>query len=290
MKHRAPLTYTLPSGRRVRLHGLPRRRWRDLYHVFMTASWPRLFGSFAAFFVLSNLLFAAAYSLQPDGITHLNPPGYWGRVFFSIETLATVGYGDMHPQKLYTHIVAAIEIFTGMMTLGVIAGMMFARFSRPTARFLFARHAVIGPVDGALTLVLRAANERQNIVMEAEARLRLIRDEISAEGVLLRRIHDLPLRRRDHPIFIFGWTLMHTIDAASPLAGASIESLTASNAYLLLTLSGIDETTHQTMIAQHEYPMSVLRWQHRFADILTPGEDGIDLFDYTRFHDVEPLA
>ncbi len=285
-----PLTRTLPSGRKVQLHGLPRRRWRDLYHVFMTTSWPRLFASFAAFFVLCNLLFGLAYSLQPSAITHLDPPGFWGRFFFSVETLATVGYGDMHPRTVYAHIVASLEIFTGMMSLGVIAGMMFARFSRPTARFLFARHAVIRPLDGKLTLVLRAANERQNVVMEARAQLRLIRDERTVEGHHLRRIHDLRLRRSEQPIFLFGWTLMHTIDETSPLAGVSASSLEASDALLLLTLSGVDEATKQTLIAQQEYPISMLRWQHKFADILTPGEDGVDRLDYTKFHDVEPLV
>lgn len=284
------LVRTLPSGRRVLLHGLRRRRWHDLYHVFMTISWPRLFASFAGLFTLFNLLFAAVYSLQPAAIAHLHPPGFWGRFFFSVQTVATVGYGVMHPDTLYGHIVASAEIFIGMMVLALIAGMMFARFSRPTARFLFARHAVVLPVDGEITLVLRAANQRQNVVMEARAQLRLIRDERGPDGHHMRRIYDLRLRRSEHPVFLYGWTLLHAIDQTSPLAGATAESLQASNAYLLLTLSGIDETTGQLLMAQQEYPVSMLRWQHRFVDILTPGDDGIDRFDYTRFHDVEPLG
>lgn len=284
------LVRTLPSGRRVLLHGLRRRRWHDLYHVFMTISWPRLFASFVGLFTLFNLLFAGVYSLQPAAIAHLHPPGFWGRFFFSIQTVATVGYGVMHPHTLYGHIVASVEIFIGMMGLALIAGMMFARFSRPTARFMFARHAVVHPVDGELTLVLRAANQRQNVVMEARAQLRLIRDERDADGRHMRRIYDLRLRRSEHPIFLFGWTLLHPIDESSPLAGATAESLQASNAYLLLTLSGTDETTGQLLMARKEYPVSMLRWRYRFADILIQGDDGIDRFDYTRFHDVEPLG
>lgn len=290
MPRQPPFVRTLPSGRRVLLQGLRRRRWHDLYHVFMTITWPRLFASFAGLFALFNLLFAALYSLQPDSIAHLAPPGFWGRFFFSVQTVATVGYGVMHPHTLYGHVISSIEIFIGVMGLALITGMMFARFSRPTARFLFARHAVIGPIDGELTLVLRAANERQNVVMEARAQLRLIRDERSAEGHHVRRIYDLRLRRSEHPIFLFGWTMLHPIDEASPLAEASAESLEAANAYLLLTLSGTDETTGQLLMARHEYPASTLRWQHRFADILIPGEDGVDHLDYTRFHDVEPLG
>jgi inward rectifier potassium channel len=276
-------------GRNVLIRGLPRRPWHDLYHIFMTISWPRLFASYAGFFVLFNLLFAALYALQPGSIANLNPPGYWGLYFFSVETLATVGYGDMHPQTIFAHVVASVEIFTGLMSLALITGMMFARFSRPTARILFARQAVIRPFDGRPTLMLRAANARQNIIMEASAQLRLIRDELTREGYQIRRIYDLPLRRSEQPVFLFGWSLLHVIDEASPLAGATPESLAAANAFVLLTISGTDETTGQMLMARYEYPGSALRWNHTFVDIFTAGEDGVDRFDYTKFHLVEPL-
>lgn len=278
------------GGRQVLTYGLPNRPWQDLYHVFMTVSWPKLFASFAGFFTLFNLAFAAAYQLQPGDVANLNPGGYWGRFFFSVETLATVGYGDMHPQTMYAHVVASIEIFTGMMSLALITGMMFARFSRPTARILFARHAVIRQFDGRQTLMLRAANERQNVIMEATAQLRLIRDEQTAEGYRIRRIYDLPLRRSEQPVFLFGWSLMHVIDEASPLAGGDFDSMKAAGAFLLLTIGGIDETTGQTLMSRHEYHASSLRWNHTFADIFTTGDDGVDRFDYTKFHDVEPVA
>ena len=286
---REPRSLTV-LGRRALTKGLPRRTWHDLYHFFMTVSWPRLFGMYANFFVLFNLIFAGIYSFDPGGIANLNPRGYWGRFFFSVETLATVGYGDMHPQTPFAHIVAAIEIFSGVMSLAVITGMMFARFSRPTARILFARHAVIRPFDGRLTLMMRAANERQNVIMEAAAQLRLIRDEHTIEGYRIRRIYDLPLRRNEQPVFLFGWTLLHVIDESSPLAGATAESLRTANAFLLLTIGGTDETTGQTLMSRQEYPAKMLHWNYTFVDYLTTGEDGIDRFDYTKFHDVEPLA
>jgi len=279
-----------PGERPVLTYGLPRRPWQDLYHLFMTMSWPKLFLSYAGFFALFNLIFAALYQAQPADVANLNPGGYWGRFFFSVETLATVGYGDMHPQTVYAHVVASVEIFTGMMSLALITGMMFARFSRPTARILFARLAVIRPFDGRLTLMLRAANARQNIILEATAQLRLIRDELTAEGYRIRRIYDLPLRRREQPMFLYGWSLLHVIDEASPLSGANFESLKTEKAFLLLTIGGIDETTGQTLMSRHQYHASSLRWNHTFTDIFTTGEDGIDRFDYTKFHDVEPLV
>ncbi|MGH8181705.1 MAG: ion channel [Steroidobacteraceae bacterium] len=279
-----------PGGRQVLTFGLPRRPWQDLYHLFMTMSWPRLFASYAGFFALFNLLFATAYQIQPGDVANLTPDGYWGRFFFSVETLATVGYGDMHPQTVYAHIVASVEIFTGLMSLALITGMMFARFSRPTARILFARNAVIRQFDGRQTLMLRAANARQNVIMEATAQLRLIRDEKTAEGYRIRRIYDLPLRRREQPVFLYGWSLMHVIDEASPLAGATSESFNMARGFLLLTIGGIDETTGQTLMSRYEYHGASLRWNHSFADIFAAGEDGIDRFDYSKFHDVEPLA
>jgi len=277
-------------GRTVLIRGLPRRPWQDLYHVFMTIGWPSLFASYAGFFLLFNLVFASLYALQPGAVANLNPAGYWGLFFFSVETLATVGYGDMHPQTVYAHVIASSEIFTGLMSLALITGMMFARFSRPTARILFARYAVIRPFDGRMTLMLRAANGRQNIIMEAKAQLRLIRDEITAEGYRIRRIYDLPLRRREQPVFLFGWSLQHVIDEGSPLAGGTADSLRASQTYLLLTISGTDETIGQTVMARQEYPASALRWNHTFVDVFTSGADGIDHFDYTKFHEVEPLT
>lgn len=281
---------TFAGGRTIETYGLAHRPWHDLYHIFMTMRWPTLFGSYAGFFALFNLAFAGVYQLQPSGIANLSPGGYWGRFFFSVETLATVGYGDMHPQTVYTHLVASVEIFTGLMSLALITGMMFARFSRPTARILFSSLAVIRPFDGRQTLMLRAANERQNFILEATAQLRLIRDEQTSDGFRFRRIYDLPLRRSEQPMFLYGWSLLHVIDEASPLAGETFESLQAAKAFVLLTIGGIDETTGQMLISRQEYSAANLRWNYAFVDVFISGEDGIDRLDYSRFHDVVPLT
>jgi inward rectifier potassium channel len=278
------------TGREVITHGLARQRVNDLYHYCMTVSWPQLFATLAALFVLFNLCFAILYWLAPGSIANANPPNYWGYFFFSAETLATVGYGDMHPQTVYGHVIASVEIFTGIVSLALVTGVMFARFSRPRARFLFARRAVILPVDGRSTLMFRAANARQNIVMEASAQLRLIRDAVTPEGLRIRRVQDLALIRSHHPIFVLGWNIMHPIDASSPLAGESTESLASARALLILTLSGTDETTGQVLMARAEYTGEALYWDHRFVDILETDARGIEHMDYTRFHDVQPLA
>jgi inward rectifier potassium channel len=278
------------SGRQIITHGLPRRIWQDLYHFCMTVSGLKLFAALVGVFVLFNLLYAALYALQTGDVTNVDPPGYWGLFFFSVETLATVGYGDMHPRTVYGHVLASCEIFTGLTALALNTGLIFARFSRPTARFLFARVAVIRPFDGMPTLMLRAANARQNVVMEAQAQLRLVREERTTEGYRIRRVYDLPLRRHQHPIFLFGWNILHVIDPASPLYAQTEESLAAGSSTLVLTVSGTDETTGQTLMARHVYLSSALRWNHEFLDILSTGEDGVDRIDYLKFHEVRPLG
>jgi len=275
--------------REVVTEGIVRPMFNDLFHHFMTVSWPRLFATLAAFFIVFDLLFGLLYFLVPGCIANLNPGGFAGDFFFSVETLATVGYGEMHPETFYGHSVAMIEIFVGLMSLALITGLMFARFSRPRARFLFTKNAVVRPVAGKPTLMFRAANERQNVVQDASARLRMLRDEVTEEGYHIRRIVDLPLLRSQHPMFSLGWTIMHVIDEASPLSFETAESLSNSKAAFILSLSGTDENTGQTLMARSEYSSADIRWNSTFHDILEEASDGSIHVDYSKFHDIEPL-
>jgi inward rectifier potassium channel len=274
--------------REVVSQGIPREVVQDLYHYCMTVSWPRLFATIVAFFLVFDVLFGCLFHLVPNCIANLNPPGFLGDFFFSVETLATVGYGDMHPQTVYGHTLAMIEIFTGLLMLALITGIMFARFSRPRARFLFSRFAVVRPIDGKLTLMFRAANERQNVVQNASAQVRMLRDDVTLEGYRIRRITDLPLVRSQHPVFSLGWNIMHVIDDASPLRAETAQTLNDSDAVFILSLSGTDETTGQVLMARGEYQASAVRWNATFRDILE--WDGSTLhIDYSKFHDVDPL-
>jgi inward rectifier potassium channel len=275
------------GSREIVSRGIPREVFQDLYHYFMTVTWPQLFATTGVFFLAFDLIFGFLYHLVPDCIANLNPPGFLGDFFFSVETLATVGYGDMHPQSLYGHLIAMLEIFTGLMLLALITGIMFARFSRPRARFMFARNAVVRPIDGQLTLMFRTANARQNVVQEASARLRLLRDETTVEGFKIRRIRDLPLVRSQHPVFALGWTLMHVIDEASPLWAMRTGRL--GDETFILTVSGTDETTGQVLMARAEYPASAVRWNTAFKDLMSSDEQGTLHIDYRGFDDIEPL-
>jgi inward rectifier potassium channel len=277
------------TGQEVITKGIAPAVFQDLYHYLMTMTWPRLFAVLAGFFLVFDFLFGCLYYLQPGSVANLSPPGFAGAFFFSVETLATVGYGEMHPASLYGHIVAMIEMFVGLMSLALVTGLMFARFSRPRARFLFARYAVVRPVDGRQTLMFRAANARQNVVQEASAKLRMLRDEVTREGLELRRITDLKLVRDQHPAFFVGWTVMHVIDDSSPLYAETEESLRRSGASFVLSLSGTDETTGHTLMTRQSYPSAAILWNRAFRDVLDVSEEGVVLFDYTRFHEVEEL-
>lgn len=269
-------------------HGLPLRVWQDLYHRALTISWPVFFSSLAFVFLVLNSIFASLYEFGGSAIANQNPKGFAGAFFFSVETLATVGYGDMHPQTLYGHLVATLEIFVGMSGIALATGLIFARFSRPRAKIMFSRFAIVRPIDGQTTLMVRTANARQNVIVEARARLRLMRVERSTEGYVLRKIYDLKLVRDQQPMFYLGWNLMHVIDESSPLFGETPESLDAQDASLLLTIEGSDENTSQTMQARFSWPADDIRWQHRFVDLIRE-VNGVSHIDYSHFDDVEPL-
>lgn len=276
------------GGRDIVAFGLEQHVWQDIYYYCMTSSWPMFFGGAALIFLLFNTLFAALYMLGASPIANLAPDNFLGAFFFSVETLATVGYGDMHSQTVYAHCIATAEIFVGMASVALITGVMFARFSRPRSQILFAEHPVCHLADGRRILVIRLANARMNIISEASARLRLLRNELTPTMGNFRKISDMKLERDQHPVFSLGWTIIHVIDESSPLFGCTEEQLKISNAALMLSIEGIDEMTNQTQRARHYYPCSAIRWNHRYKDILSYQGETPHLH-YVKFHESEPL-
>jgi len=277
------------AGRPFVSKGLSRRIWDDVYHRALTVRWPVFFGLAATAFLLLNTLFACLYQLGTQSIANQYPQGFTGAFFFSVETLATVGYGDMHPQTIYAHIVATVEIFTGMTCIAVVTGLIFSRFSRPRAKIIFADHPIVRVIDGQPTLMIRAANTRLNLIAEASAKLHLLRLETSPEGFKLRKIHDLKLVRDRHPIFMLSWSLMHVIDESSPLHGETQETLESTQSAFLLSIEGIDETTSQSMLARRQWSQQDVRWNHRYLDLVSDDGSGLNVIDYRVFHSVLPL-
>jgi len=264
-------------------------RWRDPYHLVLTVSWPCYFGALVAAFVLVNLLFGSLYWALPGSVANARADVFSDYFFFSIETLATVGYGVMAPASLGGHIVAAVEILTGMIGIALTTGLAFARFAKPTARILFSGRAVIRDFDGARVLMLRMANERYNRIVEATAKLSLVRSEVDAAGETFIRIHDLRLLRERTPVFALTWTLIHPIDATSPLHGFNAAQLTANRSRVVVSVAGHDETMAAAVHAGREYAAEDLMFDSRFVDILRLTPEGERVVDLTRFHDIEAV-
>ena len=200
-----------------------------------------------------NAVFALLYLFGDQPIANVKTRDYIDYFYFSIETLSTAGYGDMHPQTHYGHFIATIELFTGIFSMSLMTGLIFARFSRPSARLLFANNPVIAQHEGKPTLMVRFANERHNIIGNATARLWLFKDIVTAEGREIRRFYELPLFRNESPALALSWTLYHGIDEQSPLYGFSAEDLAASDVSLIVVVSGYDVIAAQTVHARKSY-------------------------------------
>src|SRR6202051_3826412 len=217
----------LLGGREVVAEGLRLSFWADISHRSMTASWPAFIACAALCVAAFNAVFALFYWIGDQPIANVPGGAYIDYLYFSIETLSTAGYGDMHPQTHYGHFVSAVELFTGIFSMSLMTGLIFARFSRPNARLLFADNPVISNYEGKQTLMVRFVNERHNIIGNASAKLWLLRNEMSLEGRSFRRFYQLPLVRSEHPALALSWTLYHVLDQASPLCGLDGDELKA---------------------------------------------------------------
>jgi len=170
----------------------------------------------------------------------------------------------------------------------VMTGLIFARFSRPRARFIFANHPVVTVHQGQPTLMIRIANERNNTISQATARLWLIRMETTAEGTDFRRYYELSLDRSEHPMFMLSWSIFHTIDETSPLYRMTPADLAAADAALTLNVSGVDDNSAQYLYARKLYNHQDIRWKHRYRDITNFSEQGMLVIDYSVFHEIVP--
>ncbi len=266
------------------------RRLGDPYHLVLTMSWPRFFATLLTFFLGVNLLFASAYWLMPGSIANAQPGSFADAMFFSIETIATVGYGEMSPANFAGHLIAAVEIVVGLASLAVVTGLVFARFAKPTARVLFSDKAVIRQFNGQRVLMLRVANQRLNRIVEPSANLGLVRQERTSEGELYFRIYDLPLERQRNQLFELTWTLIHRIDASSPLHGCDAQSFATQLARVSASIHGHDENFAAPVYALHTYTLDNVLFDRRFVDIISDGGNGKRIVDLARFHDVIPMT
>jgi inward rectifier potassium channel len=279
------------DGRFV-VHGTGKwyNHWRDPYHLLLKIPWIGFMGLVSVAYLSLNTLFALAYLAGGDCLAGAKPGDFGDAFFFSVQTLASIGYGAIHPKTFYANSIVTIEAIASLLLIAVVTGLAFARFSQPIAKVLFSQFIIITEHNRQPTLMFRVANERHNFILEATAQMYLILDEVTAEGDFIRRIHELKLLRQRTPSLILTWTIMHSIDPASPLYGLTASDLAQRHANISVLISGVDETVAYTITARHVYVTEEILFDHRFEDIIHNADSGDRFFDYSRFHQVQQVG
>ena len=291
-KHRSPRTIITSAGPLepdTTILGLEDNRVSDLYHSLMRTSWPALLAGVVLVFILINAVFAVIYMLD-HGIENARPGSFGDAFFFSVQTMATIGYGKMVPESIVANILVSAEALFGLLGLAMITGLVFAKFSRPTARVRFSQYAIVSNRDGIPSLQFRMANMRANRIVDASARVVFARQEKTLEGEEMRRFYDLKLQRDRNSLFVYSWTAIHPITDDSPLSGLSTDALEAASAEIIVSVTGLDETFAQTIHARYSYRPRDILWGRRFVDILERAPNGMLSIDYTHFDDVVPTS
>lgn len=262
----------------------------DVYHFLRTTTWTRLIAIMLAIYLGANLVFAAVLYFGGATIVNAAPHSFADRFWFSVQTMATVGYGGMTPGDTLANVVMTLESFVGIVITAMATGLFFAKFATPVAKVMFSKRAVIADQDGTPTLMFRMANARETAIVEASVKVALLRDETLRSGERVRRIYDLALRRSTSPVFALSWTAYHAIDATSPFHGATAESLRAANVMLSVTFTGIDDRLATTVHARTSYTADFILHDQKFVDILIEdAATGRRIIDFTHFDETEAV-
>ncbi|RZM20030.1 MAG: ATP-sensitive inward rectifier potassium channel 10 [Sphingomonas sp.] len=277
-------------GETIQRLNIRQRWWQDVYHDALAMSWTMFLLWSVVAYVLINAAFAGLYLLQPGSLANARPGSFTDAFFFSVQCISTIGFGGLAPATLYANLLTTAEAIVSLAIVALATGSVFARISRPRARVMFARHAVIGTHDGVPTLFIRIANERSTQILAAEVQVTVLRFQQTAEGQTFRRFYDVRLSRSRTPIFALTFTVMHTIDEDSPLWGASTDSMAADDTECLITVTGMEETTSQIVHARYSYGAEEIVFGRRYRDIFGLDDQGRRTIDYGWFHETEPAA
>jgi inward rectifier potassium channel len=269
--------------------GVSRFSWDDPYYFILSMSWRAFLASGLALFLAANLVFASLYWVAPGAVANARPYSFEDAFFFSVETLATVGYGEMSPASTYGHAVASTEIFFGLFMTALVTGGFIARFARPKPRLIFSDVAVVAPYEGTPSLMVRVASRRLHAISEVRGRINYLRTYHLPDGGTFRRFFELKLVRDDNPVLTLTWTLIHPIDAKSPLFGMTPERLQDEAPRLLVTITGFDEAISSPINDRRSYTPAEIRFGQTFVHILTDLPDGAIAVDLTRIHETEPV-
>ncbi|NVO07020.1 MAG: Inward rectifier potassium channel [Rhodoferax sp.] len=263
----------------------------DPYHFALAISWTQFFVGLIAVYLLINLVFALLYYLAPGSVVNLPAGSLVDAFFFSIETLATVGYGNMAPVTLYSHVISAIEIIVGMVLTATMTGLVFVRFSRPKAKVLFANHAVVSRSGGQAQLMIRIGNGRMHALYDASVRVTTLVTATSPDGQQFRRMVDLDLQRFDLPFFPLTWTLIHVITDDSPLAELrqiDQQGLMQSGLRILVSMTMRDPSLGAQVYAAHSYTPQDIALDMRYGDAITVMDENHSVADMGKISDMEP--
>lgn len=261
-------------------------RLRDVnfYLKLIDTTWPRFLLFVLVAFLAINMVFACVYlALGIENLQgaerELSP--FVNAFFFSIHTLTTVGYGNIYPRGTWANVTAAMEAATGLMVFAIATGLLYGRFSRPSARILFSDHALIAPYQDGTSLQFRITNARSNVLMDLEARVLLMTVDM-VDGHLKRDYFDLALERRRVYFFPLTWTVVHPIDSASPLFGKTPEDLARTSAEVLILLQGFDDTFSQVVHSRYSYRHDEIAWGAKFLPAFEIDPEGDLVLDLER--------
>jgi inward rectifier potassium channel len=263
----------------------------NAYHTLLSLPIPRLLALMAAGYVATNLLFASLYWLAGPGAVAGAETTPLGRfedcVFFSVQTLATIGYGKLVPATRAANVLVGIEALVGLLGFAILSGLLFARFARPTARIAFSRNAIIAPYQDGWALMFRLVNLRNHNLTDVHAVVSLAR-WVEDKGARRRRFDQLALERNAIIFMPLHWVIVHPITDGSPLRGLTPESLAASEPEVVCLISAADETFAQTVHAKTSYDKSDIVWGARFGEMYVTDADRVAI-DLTRLHDIQPV-
>jgi inward rectifier potassium channel len=265
----------------------------DVYHMLLTMSWTKFFAVTVAAYIIVNVLFGVIYMLLgTENILH-SANGDWyeelgSAMFFSAQTLTTVGYGNLAPGSAWVSLVSALEAMAGLFIFGIFTGLAFGRFSRIKPRILFSEVAVVAPYkDEKNGFMLRLANERDSAIMDARATLFMVMQDENGSSHN-RRYYELPLEL-DHLVSLaLNWTLVHAITLDSPLYGISHQDLIDRNAEFLVILNAFDDTVGQHFYSRYSYKGNEVAWGSKFEQMFTTTEHGDVELHIEKMHHTTP--
>jgi inward rectifier potassium channel len=251
----------------------------------MELSWPAFIAAACLVFITTNLAFGALYTALPGSLLNATRGSFLDGFFFSVETLATVGYGDMAPATYTAHSIATVEIMCGLLLLATVTGLTFARFSRPRTSILFSNVAILGEYDDREALIVRIASPRAQPIAEVTAQMALVERVERKDGHVSRRVIDLPLVHHTFAMLTMTWTIAHILDPEGPLRSALREG---DDVRILVTVSGLDTMLASPTFGGRFYQRREILLDHDFVDMIDEVEDGSFEVDLSKLHLTRP--